>query len=102
LRYYVVFLTATSADIKLRVISIKAANMALSAAERTKIFRKGKRAALLEAGAFTCPYIDDDLRFAAWIEGYELGELKLAARSAGEDAGSEPHHFWTEVNPLSR
>jgi hypothetical protein len=63
--------------------------MALSIRERNEMVRQGTKAALIGAGAFTCPYIDDDHRFAAWVEGYELGELRLAALQRRKDAMRE-------------
>jgi hypothetical protein len=60
--------------------------MDLSVRERNEMVRQGTRAALIGAGAFTCPYIDDDDRFTAWVEGYELGELRLAAAQRRKDA----------------
>jgi hypothetical protein len=63
--------------------------MDLSIRERSEMVRQGTKAALIGAGAFTCPYIDDDHRFAAWVEGYELGELRLAALQRRKDAMRE-------------
>jgi hypothetical protein len=58
----------------------------LSIRERSEMVRQGTNAALIGAGAFTCPYVDDDHRFAAWVEGYELGELRLAGLQRRKDA----------------
>jgi hypothetical protein len=60
--------------------------MDLSIRERSEMVRQGTKAALIGAGAYTCPYIDDDHRFAAWVEGYELGEFRLAALQRRKDA----------------
>lgn len=52
--------------------------MPLSVRERNEMIRQGTAAALTCAGAFTCPYLDDEARFEAWLRGYELGEAQLA------------------------
>lgn len=75
-------------------------SMRLSVRERNEMIRQGTKAALIGAGAFTCPYIDDDIRFAAWIEGYELGELRLAAVSKPDNNAKGPQGFWAEVRPI--
>lgn len=76
--------------------------MKLTASEENDLIRAGTRAALIQAGAFTCPYLDDDLRFAAWINGYELGELRLAAAKLRDDPTEQAEGFWAEVRPIER
>jgi hypothetical protein len=75
--------------------------MGLTARERKTMIEQGKRAALARAGAFTCPYGDDEDRFAAWIEGYELGERVLADSEADASPPSAAG-FWASVKPISR
>ena len=75
--------------------------MRLSIRDQNVIFRKGKRAALEAHGAFTCPYVDDDARFAAWIEGYESGEIELD-RKQKNSASAPLMEYWSAIKPLDR
>lgn len=76
--------------------------MKLTESEKNDIIRAGTRAALNGVGAFTCPHIDDDLRFDAWISGYELGELRLASARRRNDPVEEAEGFWAEVRRIER
>jgi hypothetical protein len=73
--------------------------MSLTAKERRAMNEQGRCAALARVGAFTCPYMDDEERFAAWIEGYERGEEELDSPSAGDVSSGG---FWSEIHPLNR
>jgi hypothetical protein len=64
-------------------------SIVLSADERHSILRDGMQAALGGVGAYSCPHLHDDLRFSAWIEGYELGEIKLSEADKPAIDGSE-------------
>ncbi len=76
--------------------------MKLSTNEENDLMRAGTRAALNGVGAFICPYMDDDLRFAAWIKGYELGELRLTGKKNRKDPIEEAEGFWADVRPIER
>jgi hypothetical protein len=75
--------------------------MGLTARERKTMIEQGRLAAMARAGAFTCPYGDDEDRFSTWIEGYELGEQALTENEADASSPS-PAGFWASVKPISR
>lgn len=75
--------------------------MGLSAKERRAVRDMGMLAALARVGAYTCPFIEDDQRFAAWIEGYEAGE-KTVTRSESGPVEAPVSDFWGSVKPISR
>jgi hypothetical protein len=74
----------------------------MTESEKNDLIRAGTRAALNRVGAFTCPYVDDDERFAAWISGYELGELRLAAQKSQNDPVAKTDGFWAGISPIER
>jgi hypothetical protein len=75
--------------------------VSLTVKERKTMIEQGRRAAVARAGAFTCPYVDDEDRFTAWIEGYELGEQALT-KSEADTPSPSAAGFWSSVKPISR
>ena len=65
--------------------------MSLTALQLREIVRRGKIAALRGDGAYTCPYMEDNIRFEAWIKGYANGEeqLRLTHNQARQGGRSE-------------